>query len=355
MKIYKYNEFNEYEPVNEELLGGLVNFFKGLWKKMSDEITRLENDPNKIRDYVVNTILNYKSPNSIFKTEFDTFNKNQVITDDTVKNFLNEILNPETGIMGKKGIGTLFADSKMQGEKIKPKRIAIEFIINTARIAISKQVAYNPKNNKFERDNNGKFIDMTLMKDLKTLMVNKDKLDKVKISNWFITKLFTPMQNAAKSITEDQIRTAQQKGGVKVEEGDTAMTYDRLKEYKDEGTAVIYLLKDKTKEQYDKTKSPQEQTDVVGVKTINELKPEDGEDAVVFLNKDGQPVIKKSYDDIIGPAKETTTDTEQKLKVSLGKLQQNKDAMATILKLSDVLNDPAKSADAINKINTALQ
>jgi hypothetical protein len=76
MKIYKYGEFNEFEPVNEELLGGLVNFFKNLFKKMNDEITRLENDPNKIRDYVVNTMLNYKSPNSLFKTEFDNFVKN---------------------------------------------------------------------------------------------------------------------------------------------------------------------------------------------------------------------------------------------------------------------------------------
>jgi hypothetical protein len=186
------------------------------------------------------------------------------------------------------------------------------------------------------------------MKDLKALMINKDKLDKTKISNWFINKLFIPLQNAAKTVTEDQIKAAQQKGGVKVEEGDTAMTYDRLKEFFDEKKEVIYLLKDKTKEQYDKTKSPQDQPDVVGVKAIHELKPEDGEDAVIFLNKDGQPVIKKSYEDIIGLAKETTGgETEQKLKDSLGKLKTNKpEDMATILKVSDILNDPAQAAKA---------
>jgi hypothetical protein len=362
MKIYKYGEFNEFEPVNEELLGGLVNFFKTLFKKMNDEITRLENDPNKIRDYVVNTMLNYKSPNSLFKTEYDNFVKNtknikdQAGQIDAVKNFINEILGPKNGVLGEAGINKLFADKSMQGEKIKPKRIAIQFILNTAKAAVTKAIVYNPKDQKFGRNEAGQFIDKTILKGIKDVLP-KDTKTPVNLPNvqkWIETNIFIAMQNAAKAVTEDQIREAQQKGGVKVEEGDTAMTYDRLKEFFDDKKEVIYLLKDKTKEQYDKTKAPEDQPDVVGVKPIAELKPEDGEDAVVFLNKDGQPVIKKSYEDIIGPAKEKTgTDVEQKLKDSLGKLKANPEAIGNILKISDILNDPNKKADA-DKILAAI-
>ena len=361
MKIYKYNEFNE--PVNEELLGGLVNFFKNLFKKMTDEINKLENDPNKIKDYVVNNMLNFKSANSLFKTEYDNFIKNtKKLTDqagqiDAVKNFINEIMGPKNGILGDAGINKLFTDKSMQGDKIKPKRIAIQFIINTTRNAVAKSIAYNPANLKFERNETGQFIDKTILKGIKAILPQDTKtpVNIPNVQKWIETNIFVAMQNAAKAVTEDQIKDAQQKGGVKVETAGGPMTYDRLKEFFDSGTEVIYLLKDKSIDEYDKNKTPEQQTDIVGVKKINSLNDQDKPDSVVFLDKNGQPTIKKSYEEIIGPAKTVAGgETEQKLKDSLGKLKDNKDAMATILKLSDLLNDPTKT-DAVNKIKGELK
>jgi len=349
MKVYKFNEM----PLNEELLGGLVNFFKGLWKKMGEEITRLENDPNKIKEYIANNTFNVTSPNSIFKMELDTFNKNKVITDDTVKNFINDLLNPTTGVLGKQGIGNLFNDKALQGDKIKAKRIAFEYIINLSRNYISKKINYNPTNNKFDRDGtSGKFIDNNFLKGLKAVMPIKDKIDKKKVINWITINIFQEMQKFVRTIKEDDIKAAQQKGGVDVKQ-EATMTYDRLKEFLDSGDPVIYLLKDKTKEEFDVKKAPEEQTTVVGIKKIHEVKPEDGDDAVTFLDKNNQPNIKKRYEDIIGPAKAKPGEAgqnAQKAKEALGKIANDEDKMGKVATFADFIGNEANK-DKVEQIN----
>lgn len=78
-------------------------------------------------------------------------------------------------------------------------------------------------------------------------------------------------------------------------------------EYK-AGDSVIYLLKDKTKEDWnkltdDEKKKPTEgkAKDIVGVRTIDKI---DG-DNFTILDKDGKPTIKKTGDEIIGKSETT--------------------------------------------------
>jgi len=333
MKVYKFNE----QPVNEELLGGLINFFKNLWKKAAAEIAKMDNDPNRIKDYIVNNTLNPDSNNSIFKNEFDNFKKNaKNLNDTTVLNFVNEILNPTTGVLGKQGIGNLFNDPALKGDKMKAKRIAFEYIINTARDYVIKKIKYNPKDNKFNRDaTSGKFLDLNLLGGLKAQMPDPKKLDLNKITGWINVNIFKDMQNYVKSIREDDIKAAIEKGGATTANAGE-MTYDTLKDLFDAGTPVIYLLKGKTKDQYDPKKTPEEQTEVVGVKKINSLNDQDKEDSVVFLDKDGQPSIKKSYDEIIGAAK-AGAGNEQKAKDALGKIKGDDEKMGKVAKFADFL------------------
>ena len=42
------------EPINEELLGGIMNFFKGLWAKAMEELKKLGEDPDtgEVKDWI---------------------------------------------------------------------------------------------------------------------------------------------------------------------------------------------------------------------------------------------------------------------------------------------------------------
>jgi hypothetical protein len=49
MRIKRYSDI---EPVNEEILGKIVNFFKNMWNKAIQELEKLGNDPNDVKDYI---------------------------------------------------------------------------------------------------------------------------------------------------------------------------------------------------------------------------------------------------------------------------------------------------------------
>jgi len=67
-----------------------------------------------------------------------------------------------------------------------------------------------------------------------------------------------------------------------------------------EGDNVIYLLKDKKKEDYKADKKPEEQTDVVGVHKISKIEG----DKFTLLDKDGNPTIVKTGAEILGKTEE---------------------------------------------------
>ena len=126
------------------------------------------------------------------------------------------------------------------------------------------------------------------------------------------------------------------------------MNYDKLKVFYDKKTPVIYLLKGKKRENYDPNKKPEEQTEVVGVKPINTLNDQNKPDSVVFLNQSNQPIIKKSYADIIGPTDEES-DEAKSAKEKLGKIKDDKEKMKIIGDVADALSDP-KKAEEIKKL-----
>lgn len=84
------------------------------------------------------------------------------------------------------------------------------------------------------------------------------------------------------------------------------------------GKKVIYLLKGKKKEDYDGSKSPEEQKDVVEVKPIEKIEG----DKIIFLNKDGEPKIKKTKDQIMGEVDDKGT-TEEKQEQSEDNTEKN--------------------------------
>ena len=345
MQIYKFNQMSDLEPINEELLGGLVNFFKGLFKKLSAELEKIDNDPNNIKEFISNQILNPASNNSIFKNELAKFRANKTLNDQAIFDFITEIFDKTTGVLGVQGIGNLFNSPALKGDKMKGKRLAVEYIINTTRDYMIKKLKFDQKKDNSTIRKRGKFVDNNWLGLLKAQIPDPNKIDVNKVVTWITNNVFVDMQKYAMSLREDDIKEAVKKGG-----GDlsgTGMNYDKLKEFYDKKTPVIYLRKDKKMSDYDANKKPEEQKDIVGVKVINALNDQNTDQSVTFLDEKGQPTIKKSYAEIIGSAEKTADN--QDLKDKLSKIANDKEKMSKVSKFVDFMNDP-ENKDKIDNL-----
>ena len=63
---------------------------------------------------------------------------------------IDAILNKDTGVLGKQGIGMLFNDKSLQGDNMKTKRLTVEYIINVTRDQLSKSLKYDQKKNQIK-------------------------------------------------------------------------------------------------------------------------------------------------------------------------------------------------------------
>jgi hypothetical protein len=353
--IYKFNE----QPIKEEFIGALVNFFKGLWKKMAAEIAKLDNDPNKIKDYIINNTLNSASKNSVFNNQFAKFKQNNPLTDEVIFNFIDEILNKNTGVLGVQGIGNLFNDPSLKGDKMKGKRIAFEYIINTARDYITKKIKYDQKKN-IERKPDNTFVDANYLEGLKKIIPNPKDLKMNDISTWIDTNIFKDMQNFAKSIREDDIKAAMAKGGITAGTGGEVFSSYGWKTWEEGKDKQVYYQRDG----WDANKKAEEQGNLMAVgKITNVINDPNAANQLTIFNDNIKKEIFKKFDQIV--SKEIgdkvsaikiagASGDEQKLKDSLGKLKAEPAKIGKVLSYTNFIQDPAnadKAAQIDNIIN----
>jgi hypothetical protein len=324
-------------PVNEELLGGLLDWFKKIWDKAIKELEVMEDDPNKIKDWVINNALNPKNDNNVFSQVLKDFNKKDNPSDEDCLALIDSILNPATGSLGKQGIGVLLSNKTMQGEKLKNKRAMLEYIINMARneSIVKTKFAGGPADGKVDPK---KIIvdlkDTTHLPDLKKILTAAKPEDKKKkTSDWVTATLIPMIQNFVKIIKEDDIREALKKQGLEIAAGAN---------YK-EGDSVIYLLKDKKKDDWDKLSDDQKKTPDVppanGIVGVHKIEKIEG-DTITLLDGDGKPTITKTKEDIIGKAGEKGPNA-QNLAKKLGDIKTDEEKMKKVGSYVDFINNDA--------------
>lgn len=111
--------------------------------------------------------------------------------------------------------------------------------------------------------------------------------------------------------------------------------FDTLKSFSyKEGDEVIYLLKGKTKDQYNSNRKPQDQSNIVGIHKIHKIEG----DKFTLLDKNDKPTIIKKESDIIGKTKfETINKNEAQYKVGdkvKYKMNDGNEAETTITKIN---------------------
>jgi len=110
-----------------------------------------------------------------------------------------------------------------------------------------------------------------------------------------------------------------------------------------EGDTVIYLLKDKKKTDWDALSDEEKANpgegkaaEIVGVKPIEKV---DGDD-FVFLDKDGNPTIKKTKEEIVGKGKTAPVEGQEDLTKKLGDMKsENPESLKKVASYVDFISD----------------
>jgi|LauGreDrversion4_2_1035121.scaffolds.fasta_scaffold135157_1 hypothetical protein len=319
------------EPINEELLGGIINFFKGLWAKAMEELKKLGEDPDttEVKDWIADNPFNPADNNYLFKNVMDEFKKKPEANDQDALTLVDSILNPETGVLGKQGLAPLYESLKKafppkEGEPASSQYATFEYFFDTIRTKAIIQY-------KFAASTDGKvdpkkinidLKDMTHLPDVKKLLTaaTDGKKKKDAIVNWCEKTLFPQLDKFADAITEDDVNKylegkkipvpeAGPEGGYKV--GDNVV-YKREKF----DQAKWDALTDDDKKKPNEGKMKELQAEAIGIKKISKIEG----DKVSFEGAD----FTKTMGDILMKTEEVKAEGQEDLVKKLGDLKTKK-------------------------------
>jgi len=337
------------EPVNEELFGGIINFFKNMWGKAMEELKKLGEDPdtNQVKDWIGNNPFNPADNNYLFKNVMDEFKKKPEANDQDALTLVDSILNPETGVLGKQGLAPLYENLKkafppLEGEPASSQQATFEYVFNTIRTKAIIQY-------KFAASTDGKvdpkkinidLKDMTHLPDVKKLLTAaKDgKKKKEVIVTWCEKTLFPQIDKFADAITEDEVNKyletkkipvpeAGPEGGYKV--GDNVV-YKREKF----DQAKWDALTDDDKKKPNEGKMKELQVDGIGIKKISKIEG----DKISFEGAE----FTKTMGDILMKTEEVKAEGQEDLVKKLGDMKtKNPDDIKKVGTFVDFISDEA--------------
>lgn len=349
-------KFSEYQSINEEFIGGLIkgalgklfNVFAAPFKDLANDIKKMfkEDDLGTIKDIIMT---NFNQAIDSAQKEIPKVTEEGAITDimpkmiDQLVQLANNIEKDVTQGLGKEKTKSFTDAAKaviLGNKEAKwPGLVGALDPNNPIALKFNGGIKINYKFNKVAYDK--ALTDAGAKGGANVLKAKKDAAIK------FLDDLQKDVAGyIEKELTDDELKDIYSKAGGPG--GEDEMTYDKLKELFDKKTPVIYLLKDKKKEEYDPKKKPEEQAMIVGVKPIEALNDQNKPDSVVFLDKDGKPTIKKSYADIIGPGVAAGENAKKAAEV-LGKIKQDEEKMGKVVKFAEFMQDD-KNKDKVAEI-----
>ncbi len=351
------------DSVNEELLGGIINFFKGLWTKAMEELKKLGDDPDteEVKDWIADNPFNPADNNYLFKNVMDEFKKKPEANDQDALTLVDSILNPETGVLGKQGLAPLYESLKKAypaegGEPSSSQFATFEYIFNTIRNKAIAQYKFagGPTDGKVDpKKINVDLKDTVHLPDVKKLLTaaTDGKKKKDAIINWCEKTLFPQLDKFADAITEDEVNKyletkkipvpeAGPEGGYKV--GDTVV-YKREK-FKQEDWDK---LTDDDKKKPEEGKMKELQAEQIGIKKISKIEG----DKVSFEDAD----FTKEMGDILMKSEVEKAEGQEDLVKTLADVKtKNPDAIKKMGDIAKLYQDPDKNKDKIAEIEKQL-
>ena len=134
--IRKFESYrNNKNVLNEEILGSVINFFKNMWNKAAEEIKKLGKNPtsDKIEEWVDKNPMNPADDGYIFKPQMDEFKKKTEANEQDCLDLIQNLLDPETGCLGKQGLQTLYDGILKSFGKESPTLDIVKYYMETIR------------------------------------------------------------------------------------------------------------------------------------------------------------------------------------------------------------------------------
>ena len=144
VKTFESHRSEKLEPVNEELLGGVINFFKNMWNKAVEEIKKLGKNPtpDQLEEWIDKNPLNPTDDSYILKGVMDEFAKKPEANEQDCLDLVKNILDPQLGSLGKQGLQTLYDGLIKAFGKDTPTLDIVKFYIETIRNRAIKDYKY---------------------------------------------------------------------------------------------------------------------------------------------------------------------------------------------------------------------
>lgn len=261
--IKKYESFKNTESVNEEFLGKLIGGIKNMFKKAQER-------SNKAKGGKEVEVIYQKYLTSI-TTELAK----------TAQIDLNVAAAAKGDLPAAAGATTNDANAKLAVDTLKKKKTIMDQIVQKIKATALKEMDAVLT----------KFGGAAANPQLKIIIDTKKdqfEMDYLNAQIAYLDKAGDKTMVAAISKERDALSKSIE---------DDFKDFDTVKPVTYAvGDEVIYLLKDKKPEEYDKTKKPEDQKAVVGVHKIAEL---DG-DNFTLEDEKGEPTIKKTGKEIMG-------------------------------------------------------
>ena len=316
--IKKYESFKNQnsEPVNEEFLGKLIGGIKNLFKKGQERINKTKG--GKEIDVIYQKYLTMITSELAKTAQID----------------LNVMAASKGDLPAAAGATTNDANAKLAVDTLKKKKAVMDQIVQKIKaMALKEMDAVLTK-----------FKGAAANPQLKILIDTKKdqfEMDYLNAQIAYLDKAGDKTMVATISKDRDALSK-------KIEDEFTDFDTAKAVTYA-VGDEVIYLLKDKKPEEYDKTKKPEDQKAIVGVHKIVEL---DG-DNFKLEDEDGKPTIEKTGKEIMGKV-EGAKEEEYKVGDSVIHLKKDKEKAEWEALTDEEKKDPkgekAKEIVGVHKI-----
>jgi hypothetical protein len=357
--IKKFESFRKTDSINEELLDGVLNFFKNMWNKAVEEIKKLGKNPSpeQIEEWIDKNPLNPKDDSYILKAVMDEFNKKPEANEQDCLDLVKNILDPQVGSLGKQGLQTLYDGLTKSFGKDIPTLDIVKFYFETIRNRAIKTYKYaggpdlkvgiDPKIDPKKIITDVK--DTTHLPDFKKLIVSakEDNKKKKQIAIDWVNKTLVPtLDKYLSEIKDEEVDKYIESlgkdvpGGGDYKVGDTVI-YKREKFKQDEWDKLTDVEKSKPND----GKMKELQKEQIGIKKISKIEG----DKISFEGADFTKVMV----DILMKSEENKSEEQKRAAESLGKIKSDPEKMNKVAKFADFLQDE-KNKDKIEEIDKLL-
>jgi hypothetical protein len=345
------------DPVNEELLGGLMNFFKNMWNKATEELKKLGDKPKTedIDNWIETKIFNPGDGNYLFKSVLEEFRKKPEANNEDCLTLISNILDPDTGALGTQGLQPLYDNlKKVFGDNLAPLEI-VRFYFETARnraikdfkyaggpdLKIGEEAKVDPNSKKMD------LTDTTHLPDLKKVLqsAGEDNKKKKESALAWVEKALTPkLLTYIKEVKEDQVDEYLKSKGIEQETSEEYKVGDTVVYKRDDFNEQEWeKLSDEEKAKFDEGKMKELQVKQIGIKKISAING----DVVEFEGAD----FKKSLEDILMKTVGEKVEGQDDLVNTLKDLKsKNPEAIKNIDGVAKLYADPEANKDKIAEI-----